>query len=68
MKQWGDRKDYVYYLTEFGTLKKKVDESLADFTKGFNKIYQKIPKKIKPLETITMITFVNALDLSSLYG
>ena len=43
VKQWGDRKDYVYYLTEFGTLKKKLDEPLADFTKRFNKIYQKIP-------------------------
>ena len=39
LKQWGDRKDYVYYLTKFGTLKNKVDESLVDFTKRFNKIY-----------------------------
>ena len=44
VKHWGDRKDYVYYLTEFETLKKKEDESLVDFTKRFNKIYQKIPK------------------------
>ena len=39
VKHWGDRKDCVYYLTEFGTLKKKEDEYLADFTKRFNKIY-----------------------------
>ena len=35
---------------------------MADFTKRFNKIYQKIPEEIKPLETTAMITFANALD------
>ena len=62
MKHWGDRKDYVYYLTKFGTLKKKADGSLADFTKRFNKIYQKIPEEIKPTNTTNMINFSNALD------
>ena len=23
LKQWGDRKDYLYYITEFGALKRK---------------------------------------------
>ena len=23
MKQWGDTKDYLYYITEFGDLKRK---------------------------------------------
>ena len=62
MKKWGDRKDYVYYLTEFRTLKKKPNEPLADFTKRFNKIYQKIHEEIKPPETIAMITFENSLE------
>ena len=62
MKHWGDRKNYVYYLTEFGTLKKKTYESLVDFTKRFNNIYQKIPEEIKPTETTAMINFANALD------
>ena len=62
LKHWGDRKDYVYYLTEFGALKKNSYESLADFNKRFNKIYQNIPEEIKSTETTTMINFANYLD------
>lgn len=39
LKQSGDRKDYLYYVTEFGSLKRKEGESLTDFTKRFNKIF-----------------------------
>ena len=39
LKQWGDQKDYLYYITEFGSLKRKEGESLVDFTKWFNKVY-----------------------------
>ena len=62
VKKYGDRKDYVYYLTKFGALKKKPNESLVYFTKRFNKIYQKIPEEIKPTKTTAMINFANALD------
>ena len=62
LKQWGDRKDYLYYITEFGSLKRKEGESLVDFTKWFNKVYQKIPVEVKPPETTAMITFANVFD------
>ena len=62
LKQWGDRIDYLYYITKFWALKRKKGESLADFTKRFNKVYHKIPLEVKPLETTTMITFTNAFD------
>ena len=62
IKQWGDRKDYMYYIAKFGALKRKNGETLADFTKRFNKVYQKIPLEVKPPETTTMITFANAFD------
>ena len=52
----------MYYITEFGALKRKNGESLADFTKRFNKVYQKIPVEVKPPETTSMITFANAFD------
>ena len=48
LKQWGDWKDYLYYITEFGSLKRKEGESLIDFIKRFNKVYQKIPAEAKP--------------------
>ena len=62
LKQWGDRKDYLYYITEFGALKRKNGESLGDFMERFIKVYQKIPVEVKPPETTTMITFANTFD------
>jgi hypothetical protein len=52
----------LYYITEFGALKRKNGESVSDFTKIFNKMYSKIPDEIKPTETSAKITFVNAFD------
>ena len=39
MRQWGDTKYYLYYITEFGSLKRKKDEAIGDFFKWFNKMY-----------------------------
>jgi phosphopantetheinyl transferase (holo-ACP synthase) len=62
INQWGDRKDYLYYTTEFGALKRKNGESISDFTKRFNKMYGKILDEIKPTEASTSITYANAFD------
>jgi hypothetical protein len=43
LRQWGDKKDFMYYMTEFGSLKRKEGESVSDFSKRFNKMYNKIP-------------------------
>jgi hypothetical protein len=43
LKHWGDKKDFIYYITKFGSLKRKEGESVSDFSKRFNKMYNKIP-------------------------
>ena len=48
LRQWGDKKDFMYYTTEFGSLKRKEGESVYEFSKRFNKMYNKIPAEIKP--------------------
>jgi hypothetical protein len=48
LRHWGDKKDFLYYITEFGSLKRKEGESVSDFSKRFNKMYNKIPTEIKP--------------------
>jgi hypothetical protein len=48
IRQWGERKDHLYYLTEFGALRKKNSESVLEFTQRFNKLYNKIPVEVKP--------------------
>jgi hypothetical protein len=62
LRHWGDKKDFLYYITEFGSLKRKEGESVFDFSKRFNKMYKKIPDEIKPTETMEKITYASAFD------
>jgi hypothetical protein len=52
----------LYYITEFGSLKRKEGEFVSDFSKRFNKMYNKIPSEINPIETSTKITNANDFD------
>jgi ribonuclease HI len=64
LRQWGDKKDFMYYMTEFGSLKRKEGESVSDFSKRFNKMYNRIPPEIKPSEASAKITYSSAFDPS----
>jgi hypothetical protein len=33
LRQWGDKKDFMYYIIEFGSLRRKEGESVFDFSK-----------------------------------
>jgi hypothetical protein len=63
LRHWGNKKDFLYYITEFGALKRKQGESIPYFTKRFNKMYAKILDEIKPSETSAKITFSNSFDV-----
>jgi hypothetical protein len=62
MRQWGEKRDHLYYLTKFGSLKKKVAETVVDFNKRFNKIYNKIPVDIKPSQVAAKVTYAGAFE------
>jgi hypothetical protein len=62
LRHWGDKKYFLCYITDFGSLKRKEGESVSDFSKRFNKMYNKIPTKIKPTETFANITYASAFD------
>jgi hypothetical protein len=62
LKHWGDRRDCLYYITEFGNLRKENGESVSDFTKRFNRMYSKIPAEIKPSDIAAKITYANSFD------
>jgi len=62
LKHWGDKKDLLYYHTEFGNLKRENGESLSDFNKRFNHMYSEIPTEVKPTHTSVKLTYVNAFD------
>jgi hypothetical protein len=52
----------MYYITDFGALKRNNGESILDFTERFNKMYGRIPDEIKPTEASAKITYANAFD------
>jgi hypothetical protein len=62
IRQWGERRDHLYYLTEFGALRKKNSESVLEFMQRFNKLYNKISVEVKPSQPIAKVTFVGAFD------
>ena len=62
LRHWGDKKDFLYYITEFRSLKRNEGEFVSNFYKRFNKMYKKIPNDIKPTETIKKITYASAFD------
>ena len=62
LRQWGDRNNFMYYMTDFGSLKKKEGESVSDFSKRFNKMYNKIPAEINPSEDSAKITYASDFD------
>jgi hypothetical protein len=63
LRQWGDKKYFLYYIIEFGSLKRKEGEYVSDFSKRFNKMYNNIPVEIKPTKTFAKITYASAFDL-----
>jgi hypothetical protein len=48
LRQWRDKKYFMYYIIDFGSLKRKEGESVSDFSKRFNKMYNKISIEINP--------------------
>ena len=52
----------MYYMKEFGSLKRTEGESVPDLSKRFNKMYNRIPAEIKPLEASAKITYSSAFD------
>jgi hypothetical protein len=62
LRQWGDKNDFMYYITKFGSLNRKEGDYVSDFSKIFNKMYNKIPAEINSKEASAKIAYVNAFD------
>jgi hypothetical protein len=59
---WGNKKYLIYYIIEFGALKREEGEYVSDLSKRFNKMYKNIPIEIKPTETSSKMTYASAFD------
>jgi hypothetical protein len=60
LRQWGKIKDHLYYLTNFGSLRKNNSETIMEFIQRFNKLYNKIPAEVKPSQPAAKVTFTGA--------
>jgi hypothetical protein len=56
----------MYYITEFGSLKRKEGEFVSNFFKRFKNMYNKVPTKINPTEASAKITY--ASDFSFIFS
>jgi hypothetical protein len=62
LRQWGERKDHLYYLIEFVSLKKKTSKTVMEFIQRFNKLYNNISFKVKTSQPTTKVTFEGAFE------
>jgi len=49
-------------LTKFSALEKKNGESVLEFNKKFNKLYNRIPTDIRPFQAAAKVTYAAAHD------
>jgi hypothetical protein len=63
LRQWGERKYHLYYLTEFGSLRETNSETVMEFIQIFNKLYNKFPVEVKPSQPMAKVTSVGAFEL-----
>ena len=45
LRHWGHKNDFLYYITEFGSLKRKEEESVSNFSKYSTKCTKKFPMR-----------------------
>lgn len=60
IQRWGEKRDHVYSLTKFNAIKKKSNESMSDFVKIFNKLYNSLPMEMKPPPIGARVVFAGA--------
>jgi hypothetical protein len=63
MRKWGEKRDNLYYLNEFFSLRKRANETIDDFNIRFNKLYNKILAYINPSQPTTKVTYAGAFDV-----
>ena len=61
-------KYYLYHITEIRDLKKKTNESVSNYSKVYNTMFNKMPAKNNPIDTSAKLTYPTAFDAEfSLY-
>lgn len=62
MRKWGNRTYPVQALTEYNNLRREPDETIQNFSKMFNKVFNSIPSRLKPPEALAQMRYTEAFD------
>lgn len=62
IQRWGEKRDHGYSLREFNAIKNKSYETMAEFVRIFNKLYNSLPAEIKPPLAGAKINFSRAFE------
>ena len=63
IKNWGEKNDHMYVLTELNAMTKKHNEDVSEFIKRFNKLYNSLHAEIKPPFETTKVIIFRAFEL-----
>jgi len=62
LRKWGNRTNPVQALSEYNNLRRAPDETIHNFLKRFNKVFNSIPTRLKPLEALAQLRYAEAFD------
>jgi hypothetical protein len=62
LRKWGNRTNPVQALTEYNNLRRAPDETVQNFSKRFNKVYNSIPAHLKPPGALAQLRYAEAFD------
>jgi hypothetical protein len=62
LRKWGNRTNPVQALTEYNNLRRAPEETIQNFSKRFNKIYNSIPAHLKPPGALAQLRYAESFD------
>lgn len=62
LRKWGNRTNPIQALTEYNNLRREPDETIQNFSKRFNKVFNSIPICLKPPEALAQLIYAEAFD------
>jgi len=62
MRKWRNRTNLVQALSEYYNLRTAPNETVQNFSKRFNKLFNSIPVHLKPPEALAQMRYVEAFD------
>lgn len=67
LEEFGDHNDTLFASHELRSIKKNQNESVSEFNKRFNKVLNRIPRDIIPVDSFLIDFYLSAFDSKTHY-